>query len=77
MLSIVRLQEFDLKYIPGLGPARGDVLKKELQINNAFDLLYHFPYRHVDRSRIYSIRELQSSMPYVQVRGEILSVEIK
>lgn len=75
MLSIARLQEFDLKYIPGLGPARGDVLKKELQINNAFDLLYHFPYRHVDRSRIYSIRELQSSMPYVQVRGEILSVE--
>ena len=51
------------------------MLSQELGINTIGDLLQNYPYRHVDRSRLYSIRELTGDMPYVQVRGQILSFE--
>ena len=51
------------------------MLSQELGINTIGDLLQNYPYRHVDRSRLYSIRELTGDMPYVQVKGRILSFE--
>ena len=65
----------DIKFLPGVGPQRAAILNKELGVYSFQDLLYCFPYKYVDRSRIYSIRELEGSMPYIQLKGEILSFE--
>lgn len=65
----------DIQYLPGVGPSRKKILKGELNIESFGDLLYYFPYKYVDRSRLYRIRELTADMPFVQVRGFILSYE--
>lgn len=65
----------DIQYLPGVGPARKKMLSDELGINTFGDLLLYYPYKYVDRSRLYSIRELTGDMPFVQVRGRILSYE--
>lgn len=58
-----------------MGPHRAEILEKELGIRSFRDLLYHFPYKYVDRSRIYRISEIDGTMPYIQLRGQILSFE--
>ena len=65
----------DIQYLPGVGPNRKKMLSEELGISTIGDLLQYYPYRYVDRSRLYSIRELTGDMPYVQVKGRILSFE--
>ena len=65
----------DIKYLTGVGPQRAAILNKEVGIYSLHDLLYYFPYKYVDRSRIYTIREIDGSMPYIQLKGEILSFE--
>ncbi len=65
----------DVKYLQGVGPQRAAVLNKELNIYSLRDLLYNFPYKYVDRSRLYYIREIDGNMPYIQLRGKILSFE--
>lgn len=69
------LSERDVKYLPGVGPARAALLKSELQISTLQDLLYFFPYKYIDRSRIFQIREVDGTMPYIQLKGRILSFE--
>lgn len=69
------LKELDIKFLPGVGPSRAKVLAQELNITSWYDLLYYFPYKHIDRSRLYMIRELTTEMPFVQVRGQFLSFE--
>ena len=65
----------DVKYLQGVGPQRAAVLNKELNIYSLRDLLYNFPYKYVDRSRLYYIHEIDGNMPYIQLRGKILSFE--
>ena len=65
----------DIKYLSGVGSQRASVLNKELGIYSLHDLLYYFPYKYVDRSRIYYIQEIDGTMPYIQLKGEILSFE--
>lgn len=65
----------DIKYLSGVGPQRAAILNKELAIYSLHDLLYYFPYKYVDRSRIYLIREINGTMPYIQLKGEILGIE--
>ena len=65
----------DIQYVPGVGPKRKEILSKELGIKTFGDLLEYYPYKHVDRSKIFHINELTSEMPFVQVKGEILSFE--
>ena len=65
----------DIQYLPGVGPSRRKMLNDELNIHTYGDLLQYYPYKHVDRSRLYSIRELTGDMPFVQVKGHILSFE--
>ena len=48
----------DIKYLPGVGPRRRDILAKDLNITTWGQLLEYFPYKYIDRSRVYSIREL-------------------
>ena len=66
----------DIKYLPGVGSQRAVTLNKELGIYTLHDLLYYFPYKYVDRSRIYSIREIDGTMPYIQLKGKIRSFEL-
>jgi ATP-dependent DNA helicase RecG len=69
------LSSRDIKYISGIGPQRAAILNKELEIFSMRDLIYYFPYKYVDRSRIYRISEIDGNMPYIQLKGEILSLE--
>ena len=72
MLDIL---EQDIKYVPGVGPHRKEILERELNIRTFGDLLEYYPYKYIDRSRIYTISELSGEMPYVQLKGHILSFE--
>ena len=65
----------DIKYLQGVGPQRAAMLDKELNIRSLHDLLYYFPYKYVDRSRLFYIHEIDGNMPYIQLKGEILSFE--
>lgn len=65
----------DIKYLQGVGPQRAAMLNKELGIYSLHDFLYYFPYKYVDRSRLYYIHEIDGNMPYIQLKGEILSFE--
>ena len=70
------IENLDVKYISGVGPQRAALLAKELEIHSVHDLLYYFPYKYVDRSKIYAINEVTGDLPYIQVRGQIASFEI-
>ena len=65
----------DIKYLQGVGPHRAELLEKELGIKTVNDLLTYYPYKHIDRSHIYRICEIDGNMPYVQLCGQILSFE--
>ncbi len=65
-----------IEFLKGVGPAKAELLKKELQIFSFVDLLFHFPYRHIDRSKIYKINELNADLPYVQLKGVITSFKL-
>ena len=65
----------DIMYLPGVGPNRKKMLSKELGIETYGDLLEYYPYKYVDRSKVYSVHELTGDMPFVQVVGRILSFE--
>ncbi|ALO49454.1 ATP-dependent DNA helicase RecG [Hoylesella enoeca] len=62
-------------YLPGMGPKRKDILDRELHIQTWGELLEYYPYKYVDRSRIYAVSELSADMPFVQIKGKILSFE--
>ena len=65
----------DIMYLPGVGPNRKKMLSKELGIETYGDLLEYYPYKYVDRSKVYTVHELTGDMPFVQVVGCILSFE--
>ena len=65
----------DIKFLPGVGPKRAELFNKELGIYSYEDLLYYYPYKYIDRSRTYTIREINGTMPYIQLRGKIVRYE--
>ncbi len=65
----------NIKYLPGVGEQRATLLGRELKIYSLHDLLYCFPYKYVDRSRLFKVSELTGNMPFVQLCGEIRSFE--
>lgn len=71
------LEHQDVKYLPGVGPKRAKLLADELHVCTLHDLLYYFPYKHIDRTRLYYVHELTADMPYVQIRGQILSFDVE
>ena len=65
----------DIMYLSGVGPKRKELLNKELNLHTWGDLLEYYPYKYVDRSRVYSINELSGDMPFIQIKGHILGFE--
>lgn len=65
----------DIQYLPGVGPRRMELLKRELGIASVGNLLEYYPYKYVDRSKIYTISELSGEMPFMQIKAHILSFE--
>ena len=63
-------------YLPGVGPKKKTLLSNDIGVNTYGDLLEYYPYKYVDRSRIYTIREMTGEMPYVQAVGRILSWDV-
>ena len=61
----------DIMYLPGVGPKKADVLRKEINVSTWEDLLYYFPYKYIDRSKIFKISEIDGNMPYIQLKGKI------
>lgn len=73
------IQEYlktSIEYLKGVGPKRGDLLRKEAEVFTFGDLLEFFPFRYVDRSKYYKVSEVREDLPYVQIRGYIVDVEL-
>jgi len=64
-----------IEYLKGVGPQKADVLKKELQIFTIGDLLQDYPFRYIDRTKFYKIRELHPDMVGAQVLGRLMSLQ--
>jgi ATP-dependent DNA helicase RecG len=65
----------NIMYLPGIGPRKADVLKREINIASWEDILYYFPYKYIDRSKIFTISEIDGNMPYIQLKGKIRHYE--
>ena len=65
----------DIKFLPGVGEQRATLLARELDIRSLHDLLYYFPYKYIDRSRVFKVSELGGQLQHVQLLGEIRSFE--
>lgn len=66
----------EIKFLPGVGPKRAVLLEKELNIKSFRDMLTLFPFRYIDRTKIYSISEIEASMSYIQLRGKITRINV-
>ncbi len=64
-----------IEYLKGVGPQKADILKKELNIFSYEQLITYYPFRYVDRTKFYKINEINVDLPYVQLRGKIISTE--
>ncbi|MDD3356465.1 MAG: ATP-dependent DNA helicase RecG [Dysgonamonadaceae bacterium] len=71
----MNILQTDIQFVPGVGPKRASVLNKEIDIFTLEDLLRYYPYRYVDRSRLFYVHEIEGSMPYVQLKGRITAFE--
>ncbi len=65
-----------IKFLKGVGPEREKLLQAELNIQTFGDLLHHFPFRYVDRTKFYKVKELNADLPFVQLRGKIASTQV-
>ena len=63
-------------YLKGVGPKRAELLQKELGIFTFDDLLHHFPYRYIDRTKFYKINEVHPDQPYIQVKGVLNNISM-
>lgn len=66
----------DIKFVPGIGPKRADILNKEADIFTLGDLLRYYPYRYIDRTRMFYVHEIDNSMVYIQLKGRITAFEL-
>lgn len=68
-----RLRDTNIMYLKGVGPARAELLDKQLSIKSFFDLLFHFPTNYIDRSTTYRIKDFSGEMPAIQLKGRFIS----
>jgi len=74
--SLASILSNPIEYLKGVGPQRGELLKKELGIFTFADMLDHFPYRHVDKTKVNFINEINQQTDYIQLTGVLLNFEI-
>ena len=70
-----QLLQTPIEYLKGVGPQRGELLRKELGIHKYLDLINLYPYRYIDRTRYYKINELQKNDSEVQIIGKIIHIK--
>lgn len=72
----MELSGLNIKFLPGVGEKKAAVLLEELGIESYEDMLYHVPYKYIDRSKIYNISELSNRLPYIQIKAKIRDLQI-
>jgi ATP-dependent DNA helicase RecG len=65
------ISEQKIMYLPGVGPKKAEILRKEIQVESWEDLLYYFPYKYIDRSKFFTVREISDTNTYIQLKGRI------
>ena len=76
MNSSRNILDTPIEYLKGVGPKRGDVLKKELRIFSFGDLLEHYPFRYIDKTQLHTVQGIDSDMSVVQLRGYIHNIQL-
>ncbi len=76
MQNPANILDSPIEYLKGVGPLRGDMLKKELGIFTFRDLLFHFPFRYVDKTKFHQIRDLSAESDAVQLRGTLRRLSV-
>ena len=71
----MELAGLNIKFLPGVGEKKAAVLYEELQVQSYEDMLYHVPFKYIDRSKIYSIAELNGRLPYIQIKAKIRNLK--
>lgn len=71
----MNILQTEIQFVPGVGPRRAEILNKEIDLFTIGDLLRWYPYRYIDRSRIYYIHEINNSIAYIQLKGKITAFE--
>ena len=71
----MNILQTEIQFVPGVGPKRAEILNKELDLFTLGDLLRWYPYRYIDRTRIYYVHEIDNSMAYIQLKGKITAFE--
>lgn len=69
--------EADIQFLKGVGPKRAELLNKELNIFTGKDLLFHFPFRYIDRTKFYKIADISENLPNIQAKGIITNFQTK
>jgi ATP-dependent DNA helicase RecG len=77
MNKVNNILETGIEFIKGVGPAKAELLKSELSIFTYSDLLQHYPFRYVDKTKFYTVKEITDELPYVQLKGIITRLEKK
>ena len=68
--------ETPIEFLKGIGPAKADVLKKELGIFTFQDLMFHYPFRYIDRTKYYQIKEVTLELPFIQFVGKLINKQV-
>ena len=68
--------DMDIQFLPGVGPKRAALLKKELAVGTIGELLKLYPFRYIDRSSFIRIPDIRPDMAYIQIRAKVLRVDI-
>lgn len=72
----VDLLQTPIEYLKGVGPKRGELLRKDAGVSTYYDLLTYYPFRHVDRSRFLPVGEINSENVYIQIRGKVTDIHL-
>lgn len=75
--QMIPILQQDIKFLPGVGPKRAELLNKEIQVYTYGDMLRYYPYKYIDRSHVFAIREIDVSAAYIQIRGKITNISIE
>ena len=67
--------EQSIQYLPGVGPRIARILEKEAGVKTVDDLMRYYPYKHIDRTRFYLIRDIKDEQTYMQIKGQIIRFE--